>query len=341
MRRIDLSTVKDCEFIWECGDYIVAAGKLVWVFRKDGSFVAKSSTIRYPLKIYFLPPDKAFIQGGANYQYHYIDLQTAEDIWTVPCGGRFNSFGKKFIASPDNKYLFDIYCNNKNFKHYVLRFSIENLTVAKEEVPESLRVTVGGYMDKEGVLYALQTHLLNDGKTSQNGILRIDWRDEKPIFSWKSLWQSEKNRFKNWRYTDGQYILCEDYTVVDMTTMHEFNLLENDSDWVTAYGPLDCVYIADRGLLIGYHDLEEGNVVIDCKARKRVAQYVSAKNDDEKAGFAGCLVGDEYWIGTEEGIVKKIFPIFEEMPEIRFPGWIYAKKMKEMRREQLNKEHKQ
>lgn len=341
MRRIELSTVKDCARIQECGDYIVASGKSLWVFRKDGSFIAKSKTIRYPEKLYFLPPDKAFIQGGSDYQYHYINLQTAEDIWTTPYDGKFNISSKRFVTSPDNRYLYDVYHNQKNQKHYVLRFSIENFMVCKEEVPDSLRVTVGVYMDEEGVLYALQTHLLSDdSKISQNGILRIDWRGEKPIFFWVRMWQSEATRFKTWRDTDGRYILCEDYSVIDMKTMQSFSLLENDPDWVTAYGPLDCVYVPDRGLLIAYHSMEDGNVVIDCKARKRVAQYAHSTNLEVYAGYAGCLIGDEYWIGTEEGIVRKPFPIFEEMPEEGFPGWLDVKKMKEMRREQLSNEHK-
>ena len=82
MRKIDLNTVKDCGSIRACGDYVVAFGKSLWVFRKDGSFVSKSKTIRWPGKIYFLPPDKIFVEGGADYQYHYVNLATGLQLLT-------------------------------------------------------------------------------------------------------------------------------------------------------------------------------------------------------------------------------------------------------------------
>lgn len=334
MRKIDLSTVKDCDRIWECGEYVVATGKFLWVFRKDGSFVAKSKTIRRPGKLYFLPPDKVFVVGGADYQYHYINLLTAEDIWTTSYDRKGVLRSRRFVASSDNCYLYDMYCHNVRNQWYVLRFSLENFMVSKVEVPESLRTTIDIYTDEEGVLYALQTHLLgDDGKISQNGILRIDWRGEKPIFSWECMWKSEHNRWKEWNHTDGHFILCEDYTVIDMLTMQSFNLLENDSNWIPAFGSHNCVYFPERELLIAYHGMEDGNVVIDCKARKRIAQYASSSI---QAGYAGYLIGDEYWIGTEEGIIRKPFPIFEEIPEKGFPGWMSAKSMRMKRREQLN-----
>lgn len=161
MRNIDLSTVKDCGEIWECGDYVVAAGKSLWVFRKDGSFVAKSKTIRRPGKLYFLPPDKAFVVGGADYQYHYIDLLTAEDIWTTPYDRKGRAFIRNFAASPNNRYLYDMYRHSIKEEWYVVRFSLDDFVVSKVEVPEWLRVTIDVYTDNEGILHALQTHPSN------------------------------------------------------------------------------------------------------------------------------------------------------------------------------------
>lgn len=337
MRKIDLNTVKDCGSIRACGDYVVAFGKSLWVFRKDGSFVSKSTTIRYPEKVHFLPPDKIFVEGGTDYQYHYVNLLTAEDIWTTPVDRKGGLFNRRFAVSPDNLYLYDTYLNYPKDKRYVLRFSLADLSVTKAEVPNGLRVTTGIYTDEEGVLYALQTHqLTDDGKISQNGILRIDWRTEKTIFSWEKMWQSERNRKKKWMCTDGRYILCEDYSVIDMTTMQSFNLLENELEWIPeGKCSAECEYLPDRGFLLVYSGLDDGNVVIDCKARKRIAQYAPTEIG-VRAGFAGYLIGDEYWIGTENGIVKKPFPIFEAMPEKVSPYWRFAREMERIRGEELN-----
>lgn len=245
--------------------------------------------------------------------------------------------GWRFVASPDKRYLYDIYYHYVREQWYVLRFSLNDLTVSKAVIEDCLRLTVDIYTDEDGILYALQTqHLTDDGKISQNGILRIDWRTETPIFSWMHMWQSERE--KRWLCTDGRYIMCCDYTVIDMKYMQSFSLLENDSEWKTELGCSDCVYLPDRGLLIAYHTMYDGNVVIDTKARKRVAQYAPPKLG-VAAGYAGCLIGDEYWIGTEGGIVKKTFPVFEEVSRDVSPYWLWAKEMEKIRGEELSKKY--
>lgn len=335
MKKIELSTVKDCGYIRDCGEFVVATGKFLWVFRKDGSFVSKSKTIRYPGKLLFLPPDRIFVEGRADYQYHYVDLLTGDDIWTVTLERKQLLPNRSFAVSADNQYLYDMYCHNVRNKWYVVRFSLGDMVASKVEVPESLRTTTGIYTDEGGILYALQTHhLTNDGKISQNGVLRIDWRKETPQFSWERMWQSERG--KDWQYTDGNYILCKDYSVIDMTTMQSFDLLENDSGWRPKFPCGDCVYIPEKKILIAYHTMCDGNVVIDCKARKRIAQYAPA-DLTSGAGFAGCLIGDEYWIGTNEGIVRKPFPMFEEMADKASPYWQIVREGERIRGERLNK----
>ena len=314
MRKIDLNTVKDCGSIRACGDYVVAFGKSLWVFRKDGSFVSKSKTIRWPGKIYFLPPDKIFVEGGADYQYHYVNLATGEDIWTTTIDRKRMLPSKRFAASPDNCYLYDMYVNYAKGKWYVLKFSLADLSVSKIEVSDCLRTTTGIYTDDEGILYALQTHhLTGDGNISQNGILQIDWRTDKPALSWTRKWQSE--RASDWIQTDGHFILCEDYSVIDITTMERFSLLEHEMEWKPGERCIECTYLPEREMLISSLLVHDGNVIIDCRARKCIAQYAPPKNILADYGHVGCLIDDEYWIGTENGIVRKPFPVFEEMPE--------------------------
>ena len=52
-------------------------------------------------------------------------------------------------------------------------------------------------------------------------------------------------------------------------------------------------------------------------------------------GCGGNLIGDEYWIGTEEGIVRKPFPIIEELPKLPSPYWRWVKEMEKIRGEEL------
>ena len=108
--------------------------------------------------------------------------------------------------------------------------------------------------------------------------------------------------------------------------MESFSLLENEPEWKLEFGCGSCEYLPDRGLLMGYHTMYDGNVIIDCNTRKRIAQYTPPK-PGAGAGYAGYLIGDEYWIGTENGIVRKPFPVFEEMPEKVFQWWLFTREM--------------
>lgn len=320
MRTINLNSVKDCSAIYGCGEYVVATGRTLWIFRKDGSFVAKSKTIRYASKVTFLPPDTIFVAGGSDNQYHYVSLLTGEDIWSFPEDRKRTMMQRKFAVSPDRKTLYDMYCSVYKGRDilYIEKIDLNERTVQRAEVPESLRVTYCIYTDEEGVLYALQSHYIADEKRKQNGILKIDWTGSEPLFSWERLWQSEAG--PDFMSTDGRYILRSDYSVLDLKTMQTFSLLENEPEWKPREGYSECVYLQERNLLICYYLFEDiGNVIVDCAARKRVAQYDAMT--PLKAGYKGCLIDNEYWIGTPEGIKRKEFPIFEEMPERKILWW--------------------
>jgi len=336
VRTITLNTIKDCGVIRQCGEYVIACGKKLWIFRDDGNYVSKSETIRYPGKLIYLPPDKIFVEDGANYQYRYVDLPTGKDIWTTTLEQRRMIPSRRFVASPDQSCVFDIYYHYSKKKWYVEKFLLHNKCASKVETPDSFRSMVGAYVDDDGILYVLQTqHATEDGKLSQNGILRIDWRSNIPIISWDHQWQSERGAC--WLDTDGDYILCNDYSVIDMKTLKSFSLLENDPEWNPQLGFLSCDYVPERNLLITQHGMYGGNVIIDCNARKRVAQYAPPK-EDTSAGYAGCLIGDDFWIGTETGIIKKPFPQFEPIVPATSPYWRWAKEMEVIRGNELEKQ---
>jgi len=323
MGRIGLHSVKDSCVLQKCGDYVVSLGKKLWIFRTDGSFVAQCAEVRYPKRVLFLPPEEIFVEGGTDRKYHHISLSTGLDIWNAPMAKERMMQAKDFVLSPDQKFIYDMYYSKAQW--VVLRVSLEEQTVATKVIPHTLFATVAIYTDEQGILYALQTHhLTSDGKTSQYGIFKIDWRDSsEPQFSWVRLWEGETQM--RWKYSDGKYVLREDYSVFDLQTLETFSLLEGDDDWKpSVYGMATCVYIPEQNLLMAYHFYDDGHVIIDCSTRKRISHYALKLNNDS-IGFQGCLVNDEYWVGTTNGIIKKPFPLFETVEPNISPYWHWAK----------------
>lgn len=65
--------------------------------------------------------------------------------------------------------------------------------------------------------------------------------------------------------------------------------------------------VTGRYLQLGYI-WAQCDVVIDLQERRVVAQYAMPN------GLPGCVVGEEYWTSSSQGILRKRFPVWEEMP---------------------------
>lgn len=89
--------------------------------------------------------------------------------------------------------------------------------------------------------------------------------------------------------------------------MEKENLLKNEKEWIPPGTPMHYFYQEDSKLLTLAYD--NATVVVDCGNRKRIAQYASPDL------ASGCLINGEYWMGTPNGVVKKPFPMIEEIPK--------------------------
>ena len=63
MRKFDFRSVTDCELIFSYGDYVVFSGKNPWIFRKDGTYIAKLKQIRNAYNMVFLPGNMVLMDG--------------------------------------------------------------------------------------------------------------------------------------------------------------------------------------------------------------------------------------------------------------------------------------
>lgn len=318
MMSITLKTVKDCSMIYSNGESVLLFGKNLWVFRADGSFVAKHKTIRNPSKCAFLPGNKALIDGGGDGSYHYISLDSGEIIWSTLKKGRRYLESTRFAVSPDGSTVYDIcYIGFQELK--VDRLCPEMQLHDSYLSNDTLRVSNDIFCQADGSLCILQSHLIVDPQdpyakinppTRQNGILKVDFSSGVPQQCWYKRWESDGRCYNPMLGCDGSHILHADFTVKDMNTAETIDLLENENDFVPPRETFTWHFDEQRKILIATYVGENSNVLIDCKARKRIAQYTKTEIG---TGYKGCLIGNEYWVGTPTGVIRKEFPIIESV----------------------------
>ena len=320
MRNVTLKTPKECDSIFTDGTSILAAGKKLWLFRVDGSFVATFKMIRDPHKVAFLPQNTALIDGGGDGSYHYISLNDGSVLWSSLKKGRRNRTSWRFAVSPDGSVVYDI-CYDDHGVMHVDRICPKEKQHNRYRIedPDMLRVTHDIYCDEEGNLCAFQSHIVIDPddlypQTSpsmrQNGILAISFEADEPKCTWKKRWKNEAKSTRTACGCDGKCILREDFSVLDLDTMKEYRLFQEDVLKTLPRDGFDWSYEEERQLLTVHYIAAKTNIVIDCKKREVVGKY---SRSNGFLGFEGCLVGNEFWIGTDEGIIKYPFPNTEEV----------------------------
>lgn len=314
MRKTTLETLADGQGISSNGTDVLIAGKYLHLFRADGTFVAKFSPIRHPLRVAFLPGRTALVEGGADEGYHYLSLESGTILWSCQQQGRGHISGPHcFALSPDGKFVYTLYYP----KYEVMeaeRICPTEQTYEKRRTTFCLRTTDAIFCDKDGTLCALQQHAVQrcdnlgiplEPGCHQNGILAIPFDDREPY--WIHQWRTDEPRHA--RACDGRYILYEDYSIWDLETDTWSRLISLEE-----YDPLPhrgfiCHYDRERNLLTVRYIGSKMNMVIDCKARRVTARYIPGESH---YGFPGCLIGDEFWMGSKSGVQRLPYPMFQE-----------------------------
>lgn len=309
MKTPTLATVKDACAIMSDGRYVLVFGKSFWIFRKDGSFVAKHKTIRNAYKAVFLPDNTILVDGSGDGQYHYISLDSGAILWSSIQKGRRTMSATRFAVSPDGCIIYDVCYVGFNAVQ-IDRIIPQEQKHDYYKTVSALRTTDAIYCDQEGNLCLLQSHVDFDDVTKislcrQYGILSINIANDILYSEWKKRWESTDTIGRTVCGCDGRYILFENFDVLDIETQSTFTLLQDKSFRIPGRFSFDYVYDRDRKLLTVSYLGVKLNMVLDCVSKNVIAQYPRAT---DSVGYMGCLVHDSFWIGTPEGIVIKDFP---------------------------------
>ena len=306
MKTPKIEQVKGDYWIFRNAKYVVLVGKKLLIFQVDGTFVVCREDIPNAFKVAFLPGDR-LLTGGGKGAYHMLSLTDGTELWSITQQKRESS-AEKFALSLDGVWAYDYY-SWKDGLHFV-RINLDRGEAEEYAVCPGLRSTTDIMCDKDGIPCLLQEHYANIAgeQISENGILYQYQDSFKPgsSFYWKCKWQFNGKRIARQFLGDTECVITNDLYVYNPKTGVGYYLLENDSAiHLPELEPVNCcIDYSGQYIVLMYNTV---NIVVDWNARKAVACYVA---DYTK----GCIVGNQFWVSSKNGILQKPFPSMEEIP---------------------------
>lgn len=327
MARDILKSIKTCDVIFSNGQDVLVGGKPLWLFRANGEFVKKVLPIRRPYKVAFLPNRTALVEGAEDHAYYYLNLETGEILWVTKKKHRRSGETPRFVVSPDGSTVYNLFYSYRN---EIRVLHVERLIPVKRihdifAVEEPLGLASGGlcmtydlFCDSEGTLCAFQAknitryedydYMETPGAVFHYGILTLPFQNDIPHPYWKRYWKTEiTGKWNPIRACDGRHILFEDLSVLDIETGDTFFLVGGADRETLPPSSFQYFYDSVRFLLTLWRLDDSQKVVIDCKNRKLVGQYFGEQGIDSP-GYGGWLIGNEFWMGTSDGVIRYPFP---------------------------------
>lgn len=309
-----LDDTKGVYWIYRNKSHVVLVGKKLWILKPDGTIVACRKDVSNVYKVAFLSGDRILTGGGKGATYRLISLVDGKELWSIP-HIKWTCSSDRFAISPDERFAFDFYWWND--KDYLVKIDIQKGCMESYVLKKGLRCTKDIICDDDGALYLLQVHYdeTEEGRISQNGI-RCEYVNDqanKGAYDWKYRWQHEGPTISETFLDSPDLILTEDLYVYSPKTKEKFFLLENDPDWTKpGLGMPTCWFDESKQYLSIMYD--NVNVVVDWYERRMVARYAGKTRK-------GCIINDEYWISSEEGIRRVPFPLIEDIPPRKLTTW--------------------
>lgn len=316
MRRTTIETVIDGELIFSTDKYVVISGKHPWIFRRDGTFIATLKSIVKAYNMVFLPDNTVIMSSLAQHKVYHVSLETGSILWMVPHKKRSMLVPDTFALAPDGRTVYYTYQSNRVL--HIDQIIPQEQVCNTFQIPSARGAILHCWCDPDENLKLLYTAKVDKAATAcedkafcQDGILSWSSAQQEPLVKYQ--WFRESSASSHPVACNGEYVLCSDLTGWSFLTGERFDLLENEERTIPALTPFRISnYDSTRKLLTINFLSGRSTIIIDCGNRKVAAHYAVIT-----PGLSGgCLIGDEYWIGTAHGVIKRPFPHMDLFPRV-------------------------
>lgn len=315
MRKFTFHSVDDCEVVFSHGDYVVLSGKNPWIFRKDGTYIAKIKAIRNAYDMFFLPNNMVLMDGSGDRTYHYVSLETGEIQWSCPRKGRRYLLIGGITVSPDGKTIYSVYYEKED--HLCIdHIEPEKKKITTYRLPYARGLTLG-YCNNDGHLFLLLMRYSSEEDKDGNEINH----SEVGIFEWypgaegiaqKYRWHDVQALSRGICRFEDKYIFTYDLHAFNIETAEVVNLIENEPAIKPIRGGIVFRSFDPKSMILAIQFIANSSwIEIDCTARKIISHYRPISH----GLTCGKVIDGEYWIGTFEGIVKRPHPHVDEFPK--------------------------
>lgn len=311
MRMFSFESVTDCDTIFDCGENVIFAGKHPWIFRKDGTYIAKIKSICRAWNMLSLSNGTVFMDGHGDKSYHHISPENGEVLWSLPKKGKRNLTPRRMSLSPNGRTVYYLYSIGSDF--------LVDTIIPDEQVCLTKRIPLGKgpvhsfFCNSDGNLVIMQCEINAahiDGFCTYT-LLIFDPTDMTPVaqplhFPIEAVSVPVE--------ANEHYALFSDLRVLDIQSGLIFSLLDDhlqkiSKDLFTISG-----YDEMRQLLNIRYIGSGSTLIIDCNEHRIAAHY----RPISEGLSSGSLIGDEFWLGSSTGIVKLPFPYMDPFPHAFF-----------------------
>lgn len=313
----EINKVKGDYIISAFGDYIVFYGQDIRIFHTSGAFIARRKDLRNIYKVAALSENRLIIDCVSQGAYIILSLLDGSEICRIKYP-KMDYTKDHFAVSPDGAAVYDIYCLEENF--YLFAIDLATKESKSIYLQRGLRAISDIICDEQGIPCLLEQHfeMVAGRHISINGVRYVYQDDLNPgsAFDWKEKWCHDFPDIAKFFWGDSETVLTGKLFRYQIITKEKRPLCAEGEDLkqFCPYPINDFVMCQDgRYVILVYENMD---VIFDTVTWKIVARY--AKNF-----YHGCLIDNEYWLCTAEGVQRKPFPCLEPIPPIK-PTYLVA-----------------
>ena len=307
MSDSDLKIPRGNYSIFSNDHYIVAIGNGIFVYDKCGKLLWRRENLKYIYKIAFLSQDSIIADCGSLGLYIVFSLLDGTFLkqFKIP---KCSYTGNNFAISHDSRYVYDLYfCTSQRIDCYALKLDLYQNTLECCPLDVGLQATCDIICDESDTLCILQSQYEMIGKKEVSIFgIRYEFFDalcgKGSAYFWRDKWFFELPRDVKVFVDNVNQILTNDCCIYNASNRTIFKLLENETLPSTEnISIIKCKYDKNKQYL--QLICRNCDIIIDITRKKIIARYITEAE--------GCLVGDEFWLCSTKGIIRKPFPLIE------------------------------